>query len=310
VGNINVDPLFVGTPSNVRLQTGSKCIDTGTSTGAPSSDMDGIPRPQGNGFDMGAYEYNQFKSIPNVVGLTQTAAQTAIIEDGLTVGTIIYMHSSTVPGGCVISQDPVANRLVQSGTAVGLVVSNPITGTIVINNNRSATNNRQVTLTLTWKGGAGRGVTLMRFSDDGAHWSAWQTAAASCSHTLSTGDGYKTVRVQFRDEIGGTSPTSSDYIRLDTTPPTGYIVINDGAATTVSRTVILSLACGDGSGTGVTRMRFSDNGSTWTYWMLPTAAPSHVLLEGLGYRTVRVQFLDGANNYSAVYSDYIKVVSP
>ncbi len=55
-GNINADPHFVAPPENVRLQTGSPCIDTGTATGAPAADITGLARPQGKGVDMGAYE--------------------------------------------------------------------------------------------------------------------------------------------------------------------------------------------------------------------------------------------------------------
>jgi formylglycine-generating enzyme required for sulfatase activity len=57
-------------------------------------------------------------------------------------------------------------------------------------------------------------------------------------------------------------------------------------------------------------MRFSDNGSTWTAWETPTATRPHTLPAGLGYHTVRVQYLDGANNYSLVCNDYIKLVEP
>jgi hypothetical protein len=39
------------------LQAGSPAIDAGTSTGAPSTDIDGNPRPQGKGVDIGPYEY-------------------------------------------------------------------------------------------------------------------------------------------------------------------------------------------------------------------------------------------------------------
>ncbi|HPO16228.1 MAG TPA: choice-of-anchor Q domain-containing protein, partial [Candidatus Hydrogenedentes bacterium] len=55
-GNINTDPLFVGAPEDLHLQDGSPCIDTGTSEGAPATDIEGVARPQGGGFDMGAYE--------------------------------------------------------------------------------------------------------------------------------------------------------------------------------------------------------------------------------------------------------------
>jgi len=90
-----------------------------------------------------------------------------------------------------------------------------ITGGIVINSNKYATNSADVTLGLTWGGGAGGGVARMRFSDDGATWSAWETLKATRSYTLPAGDGYHTVRVQYRDRAGFVSARFSDYIRLD-----------------------------------------------------------------------------------------------
>lgn len=60
---------------------------------------------------------------PNVVGQTQAAAQTAITDAGLTVGTVTQQPSATVPAGSVISQNPAAGASVAAGTAVNLVVS-------------------------------------------------------------------------------------------------------------------------------------------------------------------------------------------
>ena len=56
--NINTNPLFVS-DTDYHLSSSSPCIDTGTSNGAPNTDIDGNPRPQGNGYDMGAYESDQ-----------------------------------------------------------------------------------------------------------------------------------------------------------------------------------------------------------------------------------------------------------
>jgi hypothetical protein len=44
---------------NYHLVAGSPAIDAGTASGAPSNDIEGILRPQGAGFDIGAYEFPQ-----------------------------------------------------------------------------------------------------------------------------------------------------------------------------------------------------------------------------------------------------------
>ncbi len=59
-GNIDSDPLFADVSvGDFRLQAASLCIDTGTDVNAPDDDIRGIPRPQGSGYDMGAYEYRE-----------------------------------------------------------------------------------------------------------------------------------------------------------------------------------------------------------------------------------------------------------
>jgi parallel beta-helix repeat protein len=57
--NLDADPSFVSSATgDLHLKAGSPCIDKGTPVGAPSTDKDGVHRPQGTGFDMGAYEYH------------------------------------------------------------------------------------------------------------------------------------------------------------------------------------------------------------------------------------------------------------
>ncbi|MCO4772476.1 MAG: lamin tail domain-containing protein [Deltaproteobacteria bacterium] len=57
--DLSVDPLFVNlTSDDLRLLPGSPLIDAGTASGAPSNDWDGLPRPYGAGWDIGADEWS------------------------------------------------------------------------------------------------------------------------------------------------------------------------------------------------------------------------------------------------------------
>ena len=50
-------PSWTARRIDFHLNAASPCIDAGTATSAPSTDKDGVARPQGGGYDMGAYEY-------------------------------------------------------------------------------------------------------------------------------------------------------------------------------------------------------------------------------------------------------------
>jgi PKD repeat protein len=64
-----------------------------------------------------------FVSVPDLVGLTQSAAEAAIVAADLSVGTVTTQNSNTVPAGSVISQTPAAGTEAIPGTEVDLIVS-------------------------------------------------------------------------------------------------------------------------------------------------------------------------------------------
>src|SRR6266702_3284008 len=59
--SVLANPQFVNytgiSTGNYRLQSSSPAIDAGTGTSAPAKDADGGPRPTGNSWDIGAFEY-------------------------------------------------------------------------------------------------------------------------------------------------------------------------------------------------------------------------------------------------------------
>jgi parallel beta-helix repeat protein len=94
VGNINSAPGFSGI-GNYELAKESPCIDAGTSTLAPDIDIDGNTRPQGDGVDMGAYEYT---AAAPAVASTSPESGAAEVDPGtaITVTFSVNMDASTI----------------------------------------------------------------------------------------------------------------------------------------------------------------------------------------------------------------------
>ncbi|HOJ13628.1 MAG TPA: fibronectin type III domain-containing protein [Deltaproteobacteria bacterium] len=103
-------------------------------------------------------------------------------------------------------------------------------------------------------------------------------------------------------EVSASIPVS------DTTPPTGSVVINAGAARTSSRTVTLTLSASDTQG-AVTGMRFSNDGSTYSAETAYATTYTWTLSSGDGVKTVYARFKDSSGNWSSAVSDSIELVT-
>ena len=100
------------------------------------------------------------------------------------------------------------------------------------------------------------------------------------------------------------SGSTTFYLHVDETAPTGAINIAGGAAAVNSTLVTLNLAASDVQ-TGVKAMRLSNNGISWTAWQPFSSSSNWLLPAGNGPKTVYVQFMNKANMVSPVYSDAI-----
>ncbi|WCN36581.1 S-layer homology domain-containing protein [Aneurinibacillus uraniidurans] len=182
-------------------------------------------------------------------------------------------------------------------------VTSPPTGSITINSGAAYTSSSTVTLEVNASDPENDPLN-MRFSNDNATWSNWETVSTTKVWPLAAGDGSKTVYMQIQDAGGLVSDTYSDTIILDTVPPTGAVKINNDSSYTSSTSVTLNVTGTDAS--GVTQMQFSNDNTTWSSWEAFSASKSWTLVAGEGNKTVYMNLRDGAGNVSS-FSDTIIV---
>jgi len=157
-----------------------------------------------------------------------------------------------------------------------ILETTPPTGSITVAGGATYTNSSSVTLTLSAEDNTS-GVAQMRFSNNNVTWTPWEAYSTSKAWTLITGDGTKTVYVQFRDKAGLTSPTYQDTIVLDTTKPVanagqdkklnvGETVVFDAGASTDNVSIVsYEWEFGDGTrGTGRTTTHTYAKAGTYT----------------------------------------------
>jgi hypothetical protein len=183
----------------------------------------------------------------------------------------------------------------------------PPVGSLVIDSGAEATADLSVTLTISATD-ATSGLALMQFSDDGASFSSWETYTTTKAWTLPSGDDPKTVYVRFQDNVSHTSPAYVDTIILDTTAPTGSILIQGGAETVSTTQVTLALSASDAY--TVTEMRLRSDAEAWGSWEPYTTTKTWTLPDQAGEHTVWVQFRDQVGNVSLAYSDSIVYQPP
>jgi hypothetical protein len=188
-------------------------------------------------------------------------------------------------------------------------VSHFNTASVAVNGGAASTNSRNVVLTLNAGSYAPGGVTGMRFSDDGTTWPAsFAVYAGTAAYSLPTGDGAKTVYVQFQDSEGNVSNAVSDAITLDTTSfDTIKPTVTDNAPVTWSKnpvTVTLTPADSGGSGVQKTQYRLQPS-TTWVDAPGNQFVVSATANEGL--HVYEYQALDNAGNASAMGTCIVRI---
>jgi hypothetical protein len=177
-------------------------------------------------------------------------------------------------------------------------------GTITVNSGAAYTSSTAVTLNLSAANPtAGDPVLDMRFSNDGTTYGAWQPYAVSAPYTLPSGDGTKTVFVEFRNGAGAVSAAASHAITLDTTAPVitkaPAPAFVKGHVTSSGAPISVSWAGTDAtSGIGHYDLEESVDGGAFSLVASPaTAKVTRTLQPGHSYR-FEVRATDNAGNVS------------
>ena len=104
---------------NVQYQTSDSVAQGVVISQSPKGGSDGVK--EGDTVTIVVSQGRETVSVPNVVGISQSAAVTALQNNGLTVGNISQAYNDSVAAGMVISQSVSGTQV--KGTKVDLVVS-------------------------------------------------------------------------------------------------------------------------------------------------------------------------------------------
>lgn len=94
---------------------------------------------------------------------------------------------------------------------------------------------------------------------------------------------------------------TANFNIYDITPPTGSIMINNGATFTRTNSVTLHLTASDACG-GVSQMKFSNDNVIWATPETFATTKNYILAPGDGTKTVYVKFMDANSNWSQAFS--------
>lgn len=139
------------------------------------------------------------------------------------------------------------------------------------------------------------GVAMTEYRLDVGAWTSYNTPFSIVS------EGTHTIDYRSQDIALNMETAKSLVVHIDTTPPTGNMVINGGAEYANSTTVTLTLLCDD-MRSGCARMSFSNDNTSWSAPEAYTTAKTWSLVPEDGTKAAYVKYIDGVGNPSAAYN--------
>lgn len=185
------------------------------------------------------------------------------------------------------------------------------TGSITINFGDTYTNTQSVTLSLSVNDTFDDVSEIQMWISNHSDFStgSYEGFVSSKNWTLLSGDGTKSVYIKYKDTSKNVSTVYSDNIILDSTPPVGSLKINNGANSTTSPQVNLSISATD-SISSVSQMIISENSNFAGANYEPFSPSKSFILSGYGNKMIYIKFKDSVGNVSTIFFDDIYYALP
>ncbi len=288
INNVEVDPLFADESThNFHLQPNSPMIDAGTfltktisaGSGKKIKVKDALYFSDGFGLIEG--DLIQLESQTERARITKVDYDNNII----TIDRNLIWHSGQGVSLPYNGSAPDIGAYEYQGTTQ--LSANP---------NASPTSG-QVPLTVNFTGNATGGTPPYGYSwnfGDGE-----SSSEKNPTHTYSAVGSYTVTLTVTDSENNQNNDSVTINAFVDTTPPTGTIIINNGEAKTHSTSVTLTLSATDdqsGMGPGA-EMKFSNDNVTWSNPVQYATSADWILASGEGVKTVYAKFKDVAGNW-------------
>jgi beta-lactam-binding protein with PASTA domain len=190
-------------------------------------------------------------TVPDVVGRTQSNAQSMITAADLQVGAVTNQQSTSAPMGTVVSQNPAATTQVPAGSSVALVVSSGVTVPNVVGQQQSTAQSmiNQASLTVgTVTSQSSTSVPNGAVISQNPAANTQASAGSAVNLVVSSGPPPQAVPTVDRTIF-------SDGVGTRTTAP---------FSTTAANELLLAFGSADGPSSGSQSLTISGAGLTWT----------------------------------------------
>lgn len=190
-------------------------------------------------------------------------------------------------------------------------VTNPSAGVIRLNSGNTYSNSSTVTIGYTTTPSDARtSIAGVRYSNNGTSWTNWVTYTSTYSWNITnttyggtSTEGTRYVYLQVQDAAGNISPTVSDAIVYDITPPSGYLYAGGSgnpSEITSPYTTIYFYVTDNLSGIAQ-RKNYNYSTSSYMTGESYTSTKTWIFIPGNGSKTFYAQFTDGAGNVASIY---------